>query len=271
MSAGSRELDFRLGDGTRLNLIESGDGEPMVLIPGWACSLDVFALNVPAFAQQYRVIAYDPRSQGRSEQVALGNNYVRRGRDLAELIEALSLDRAVLLGWSLGVFDVLSYVELFGFDRIRALVLVDESPAIIKTADDDWGEGRVEEIDGLIASVNGPGYLPFFREYMAAGFEGDAPEELLDRMTAAAAAVPAQRAAALLKDATQYDFTAVMRLASERVPVMQVLRKEWSEPATRWIRANQPTARVEVLGGHLMLVEYPEAFNRAVLSFLAGG
>ena len=106
---------------------------------------------------------------------------------------------------------------------------------------------------------------------MAAGFEGDAPEELLDRMTASAAAVPAQRAAALLKDATQYDFTAVLRLASERVPVMQVLRKDWSEPATRWIRANQPTARIEVLGGHLMLVEYPEAFNRAVLSFLAGG
>ena len=56
-----------------------------------------------------------------------------------------------MVGWSLGVFDVLSYVESFGFDRISALVLVDESPTIIKTADDDWSEGSAEEIDGLIA------------------------------------------------------------------------------------------------------------------------
>ena len=243
----------------------------MVLVPGWACSLDVFALNVPAFAEHYRVIAYDPRSQGRSDQVARGNSYARRGRDLAELIDALDVDGAVLLGWSLGVFDVLSYAETFGFDRIRALVLVDESPTIVKTIDDAWGEGSAAEIAGLIAAVNGPGYLPFFREYMAAGFEGDAPGELLDRMTAAAAALPAERAAALLEDATRYDFTEVARLAGERVPVLQVLRKDWSEAAARWIRANQPMARIEVLGGHLMLVEHARAFNRAVLSFLDRG
>ena len=59
-------------------------------------------------------------------------------------------------------------------------------------------------------------------------------------MTETAAALPAERAAALLED------------------------------ATRWIRANQPNARVKVLGGHLMLQEYPVAFNNAVLSFLAG-
>ena len=271
MSTESREREIRLSDGTRLRLTESGDGKPMVLIPGWACSLDVFALNVPAFAEHYRVIAYDPRSQGGSDQVAAGNNYLRRGRDLAELLDALDVGKTTLLGWSLGVFDVLAYLESYGFDRVEALVLVDESPTIVKTTDDGWGEGSAEEIAGLIAAVNGTGYLPFFREYMAAGFEGDAPEDLLDRMTATAAALPAERAVALLEDATCHDFTEVSRRASERMPVMQIVRRDWSEAATRWIRANQPTARIEVLGGHLMLVEHARAFNRAVLSFLARG
>ena len=85
-------------------------------------------------------------------------------------------------------------------------------------------------------------------------------------MTETAAALPAERAAALLEDATRRDFWAISCQAAERVPVLQILRND----ATRWIRANQPNARVKVLGGHLMLQEYPVAFNNAVLSFLAG-
>ena len=270
MSSGYPALECRLSDGTRLHLVQSGAGEPLVLIPGWACSVDVFDRNIPALAERYRVIAYDPRSQGRSDQVAEGNDYGQRGIDLAELLDALDMDRVVLLGWSLGVFDVLSYLDRYGFDRVRSLVLVDESPKIVKTAADDWGEGIAEEIAGLIATVNGPAYLPFFRNYMAAGFEGEAPDELLDRMTNTAAALPAARAAALLENATRHDFRAVSCRAVERLPVLQILRKDWSEAAIRWIRTNQPSARVEVLGGHLMLQEYPDAFNQAVLSFLAG-
>ena len=121
---------------------------------------------------------------------------------------------------------------------------------------------------GIIATVNGPDYLPFFREYMAAGFDGEAPAELLDRMTETAAALPTERAAALLEDATRQDFSAMSRRAAQVVPVMQILREDWSEAAKRWIAANQPNARIEVLGGHLMFVEYADAFNRAVLSFL---
>ena len=270
MTSGARRLAVRLGDGTRLNVLEAGNGEPLVLIPGWVCSTDVFARNIPALSKRYRVIAYDPRSQGRSDQVAVGNDYGRRGEDLAELLDALGLERAALLGWSLGVFDVLSYLDRFGLDRITSLVLVDESPTIIKTADDDWGEGTAEEVAGLVATVNSPAYLPFFREYMAAGFEGEAPEELLDRMTDSAGTLPADRAAALLEDATRHDFRAISRVAAKRAPVLQILRKDWSETALRWIRENQAAARAEVLGGHLMLHEYPEAFNKTVLSFLSG-
>lgn len=270
MNAGQREVNVELGDGTRIYLTQSGVGAPLVLIPGWACSQDVFAGNIPALSVFYRVIAYDPRSQGRSAQTAHGNDYARRGQDLAELLDVLDLDDVVLLGWSLGVFDALSYLDQYGFDRVQSLVLVDESPTIVKANENDWGEGTAAEVAGMIAAVNDPGYLPFFREYMSAGFDSDAPDALLDRMTDIAAALPAERAAALLKDATRRDFRTVSRQAAERVPVLQILRKDWSEAATRWIRANQPNARIEILGGHLMLQEYPVAFNNAVLSFLAG-
>ena len=239
-----------------------------MLIPGWACSIEVFARNVPAFAEHYRVIAYDPRSQGRSDQTAIGNDFAQRGDDLHQLLQALDLERVTLLGWSLGVFDALSYVERHGFDRVASLVLVDESPKVVKSDDGDWGEGNANEIADLIAAVDGAGYLPFFREYMAAGFEGEAPATLLDEMTDCAALLPPARAAVLLADAARRDFSAIARQAARAVPVMQLLRKDWAAAARRWIRANQPAAHIDVLGGHLMLLEYPQAFNRAVLSFL---
>ena len=259
----------QLSDGAQIRFEQAGKGTPLVLIPGWACSAQVFEHNISALAEHYRVIAYDPRSQGGSEQTQLGNNYAQRGDDLHELLESLDVPKVVLLGWSLGTFDILSYLGNYGFDRVLALVLVDESPKIIKADADDWGEGEVEEVSGLIEIVSGPEYLSFFRDYMAAGFIGEAPTALLDRLTATASALPPKRAAALLRDAATRDFCSVSRRADEALPILHILRGDWSEAAKRWIAANQPRARVEVLGGHLMLLEFPDVFNRAVLSFLA--
>ena len=263
-----------MADGARLHAESTGLGETLVLVPGWACSAEVFEANVPAWAEHHRVIAYDPRSQGRSGQSANGNTYGQRGHDLNDVLNALEVDSAALLGWSLGVYDVLSYVREYGTSRVRSLVLIDESMRIVKEGDDDWGEGTAEEVAGLIGLVGGDGYLPFFREYMAAGFEGEAPGGLLDRLTATAAALPPERAAALLEDATRHDFRATAIAAARKVPVLQIVRRDWAEAALRWIHGNQPGARAEVLGGHLMLLEYPDELNRLVLEFLgapAGG
>ena len=57
---------LRLGDGTGIRIEQAGSGTPLVLIPGWACSIGVFQHHIPAFAEHFRVIAYDPRSQGDS-------------------------------------------------------------------------------------------------------------------------------------------------------------------------------------------------------------
>ena len=258
----------RLPDGARLYVETIGRGEALVLVPGWACSTEVFDRNIPAWADRYRVIAYDPRSQGRSEQTAGGNSYDQRGHDLHCVLDALEVESASLLGWSLGVYDILSYVQRYGTDRVRSLVLVDESMRIIKEREDDWGEGNAEEIAGLIGIVNSDAYLAFVREYMAAGFEGEAPTGLLDRLTGTASALPPARAAALLEDASRHDFRATAAAAAGNVPVMQIVRRDWADAADRWIRKHQPNARLEVLGGHLMLLEYPDELNRLVLEFI---
>ena len=49
---------------------------------------------------------------------------------------------------------------------------------------------------------------------------------------------------------------------------MQIVRRNWADAALGWIRKNQPSSRVEVLGGHPMLLEYPDEMSRLVLEFL---
>jgi len=70
-------------------------------------------------------VALDPRSQGDSDKPTEGNSCERRAQDIKELIVHLKLDHVVLVGWSLGVPELLTYAEQFGGSRIRAYVLVD--------------------------------------------------------------------------------------------------------------------------------------------------
>lgn len=257
-----------LSSGLRLHYQSQGEGVPLLCLPGWAYSTEVFARNLPVLAQHYKVICIDPRSHGRSDVTTDGNDYGQHGKDLQEFISALNLTEFSLLGWSLGVYDIYAYLEQFGFEGVRAVVAVDESPRIVQQSDPDWSEGSQAEIDGLIELVDSDAYLGFFRDYMASGFVKPPEDELLDRFTKTASSLTPAVAAGLLKDAAGRDYTGVAAAAAQNVPVLNIVREDWSEAAQRWIGEHQPSASIQVLGNHLMLYEFADEFNNHVLNFL---
>ena len=56
---------FTNRDGLRLHYLEAGHGQKtVVLIPGWLMPAAVFRLQLEALGEQFRVLAFDPRSQG---------------------------------------------------------------------------------------------------------------------------------------------------------------------------------------------------------------
>ncbi len=75
--------------------------------------------------RKYRVIAVDPRSQGESDTPNCGHLAETRARDYKQLVDQLRLKQPVLVGWSMGCGELLSYIEQFGEDGIGGLVLVD--------------------------------------------------------------------------------------------------------------------------------------------------
>lgn len=52
----------------RLRVIDAGppQAQSIVLIPGWCFTADIWTKQIAALSDRYRVVAVDPRSQGRS-------------------------------------------------------------------------------------------------------------------------------------------------------------------------------------------------------------
>ena len=116
---------FTSSDGVRLHYLEAGSGPAIVFVPGWTNPAWIWEPQIWHFSKKYRVVALDPRSQGESEQVTEGHYPERRSRDIKELMDHLQLPPAVLVGFSMGVPEVLSYVDQFGTAALRGVVLVD--------------------------------------------------------------------------------------------------------------------------------------------------
>jgi non-heme chloroperoxidase len=108
-----------------------------------------FALVAQANTCAYATVSgdyVDARGTGRSEKATHGYRLSRLTHDLHELLNALDLSDVLLVGWSLGVHLIFSYLELFRADRVRGLVLIDQSPCNINGHEWNLGAGEREQL-----------------------------------------------------------------------------------------------------------------------------
>lgn len=128
------------------------NGQPIVFSHGWPLSSDSWESQMFYLAGQgFRVIAHDRRGHGRSSQPWEGNDMDHYADDLAQVIEALDLKNAVLIGFSTGGGEVARYVGRHGTRRVAKLALVSAVPPLmLKTAENPGGL-PLEVFDGIRA------------------------------------------------------------------------------------------------------------------------
>ncbi|MFT4152323.1 alpha/beta fold hydrolase [Parafilimonas sp.] len=84
-----------------------GNGEPLLMIHGNGGSISAFSSNIPYFAQKYKVIAADSRSQGRSTDTSNSLSFEMMADDFAALLDTLHIQSAYIVGWSDGGINAL--------------------------------------------------------------------------------------------------------------------------------------------------------------------
>jgi len=131
-----------------------GSGQPVVFSHGWPLTSDAFEDQMKFLASHgYRCIAHDRRGHGRSSQPWGGNDMDTYADDLAALVEALKLDKAVHVGHSTGGGEVARYIGRHGTKRVAKAVLISAVPPLMLKTKDNPGGLPIEVFDGLRASV----------------------------------------------------------------------------------------------------------------------
>ncbi|WP_193071168.1 MULTISPECIES: alpha/beta fold hydrolase [unclassified Brevibacterium] len=129
-------------DGVRLEYTQAGDpsGRPVVLLAGFKAPAASWRYQVEALTQAgYKVFSVDLRGHGNADHPTSGVTMERRGQDVAQVLEALGLTEVLLVGGSMGGNTIWSFLSQFSADRIAGIVVVDQTPKMLNTA--DWPHG----------------------------------------------------------------------------------------------------------------------------------
>lgn len=116
---------FSATEGVQLHYSDWGQGRPVVLLHGWplnSASWDYHAIRL--VERGYRVIRYDRRGFGRSEQPWTGYDYDTLAADLQALLQHLNLEDAVLVGFSMASGEVARYLSRYGNAAVSAVAIV---------------------------------------------------------------------------------------------------------------------------------------------------
>ena len=262
-------MAFADTNGQTLYYEEHGEGEPLLCIMGLAADHLAWALQLEAFAARHRTIVFDNRDIGQSSYAGGPYEVADMAADTLGLADALGLERFHVLGASLGG-AIAQHLALAAPERIRTLTLAVSwagSGAYAREKTRLWAqERRLRDRESwldalLLATVSeefyeNPEMVAFVRQVMLANEHPHDPEGFIRQ--ADASSRPDLRG----------------RLAGLGMPV-HVISRAHDILIPRWkqeeLAAEIPGATLTVIerGSHALQLEQPEAFNAAVLDWIA--
>lgn len=146
---------------------DHGAGQPVVLIHGWPLNGASWEKQTAALlAAGHRVITYDRRGFGRSDQPADGYDYDTFAADLREVLTALDLRDVVLVGFSMGSGEVTRYLGTYGSERIDKAVMIGVVPPFLLKTEDNPGGVDGSVFKGIEEAITADRYA-FLTSFLA--------------------------------------------------------------------------------------------------------
>lgn len=245
--------------GSRLYYEVHGKGPPVLLAHGVGGNHASWFRQIPSFSTRYQVITFDHRGFGNStDPDELGRSAFVD--DIAALLDALEIDRLVLVGQSMGGGSVAAFTCAYP-ERVRALVHCDsladadlpQPLAAAMKAHNAATDGltQIERVLGPTTIANDPEASLLYLQL--------ASFNKVDRRTLKGKSTPWTPAA----------------LGATGVPILFVVGEEdviFPAEMIRAVHEQAPGSKYAEIpnAGHSAYFEQAEAFNRVVLEFLDG-
>jgi pimeloyl-ACP methyl ester carboxylesterase len=129
-----------VASGLRMHYQQVGEGPDLVMIHGITGNLAAWHLQmVPALADDFRILTYDLRGHGYTDVPPTGYSPDDMAGDLLDLLDALEIERPVLVGHSYGA-DIALYFAAAHPERAREVIAIESAlPALeAERRSDDW-------------------------------------------------------------------------------------------------------------------------------------
>ena len=259
----------RVGDVT-FAVQDEGAGPPVVFLHGWSMSGHFFQRQLSPFAAAHRVIIPDLRGHGQSEKVLHGHTVPNYAADLHAILTRLSVQRPILVGWSMGAMVAYEYLRARGADNVAGLVIVDQPPSDFAWDGYEFGVITLDALREMNEQLqlDQAALVSEFTQLML--HEPD--EQTLAWMSAEILRVPPVIASAILTDQTLRDYREYLPRID--VPTLVLFGEDdklTSPLAGQYIAAAIPGARLRTFpaSSHCPFWEESDAFNGAVEAFAA--
>ena len=252
---------------------DAGDGPPVVLLHGLACGKRMWFHQILALRKRFRVIAYDQRGHGLTDAPAVATDYSagHLARDLVGVLDALKIERAAIVGFSLGGGPALALAASQP-ERVSRLVLADVGAGTDDPLKIEWMTRRwltlirQDDVDELVADMLRSEFFKVYarrdarrRAHMAALIRATP----LDGLRFTLSQVLAKRKSLFLLPGL---------LKSVQAPTLVMVGQYdyVCSKSARLLAQTIPSARLKIIenSGHMSPLEQPAAFSAALLEFL---
>jgi pimeloyl-ACP methyl ester carboxylesterase len=242
-------------DGVRIAYSVYGKGEPaLVFVHGWCGSRSVWDKQIPFFAKKYKVIALDLAGHGASGRQRRVYTQELFGEDVAAVVNAEKVDKAILIGHSMSGTIILEANRLLK-EKAYGLIAIDtlENFEYMATPED-----KVKYIDPLKKDFV-KNSAPFMRDM----FNKNADPKLIEEVVRNVSRSDPKIAISTME--CYFDTPVIPLLSDVKVPL-------WSLSADLWQQYQHPEINSKYLKsyhlrimrgvGHFLMIESPDEFNR---------
>jgi 3-oxoadipate enol-lactonase len=255
---------------TELYYEEMGEGHPLILLHGGLLDCRMWDDQFETFAKKFRVIRYDVRNHGNSKGVP---DTFKHYEDLLKIIEQLNLEKAVLLGLSLGGRTAIDFAIAYP-ERVSAVILASPGASGYEFKSDAFKKNNAR-----LQKAFKEGNIDMGIEYFQQAWT-DGPYRKPDEIDPSVRAKVRDMALNTFKEwenesvAEELEPPAIGRLDEIQAPTL-VIVGDLDMPGimeiANSVKEKVPGAEKVVIPGaaHMVKMEKPNEFNKAVFDFLA--